>query len=83
MTKYFIQKVKKDDNDNIIAVKTKYFEFETKKVIEKIDEGEDKFVVEKDGTEVIVKVMDRQGKKYIKTVKDETETNNLDELPEF
>ncbi len=83
MTKYFIKKVRKNDEGDIEAVKTRSTEFTIQEVIEKIESGQHFFVVEDGTSEIPVEVISREGKKYIRTVKDGKETNNLDELPPF
>ena len=82
MANYFIEKVRKDDDGDIIKVKTVHSEFTTKEVIEKIEAGDNFFVMEGE-TKINVEVVSREGKKYIRTFKDGKETNNLDNLPTF
>ncbi|MHA1874292.1 MAG: DUF3892 domain-containing protein [Candidatus Heimdallarchaeaceae archaeon] len=82
ITKYTIQKVRRDKDGDIIAVKTLYNIFTTEEVVRMIEEGH-KFVVNVSGEEIEVGVVKRESKKYIKTFRDGKKINNLDELPEF
>ncbi len=82
--KYFIRKVRKDDEGDIIAVKTRSEKvFSTQQVVQMIEGKRDIFVVEIRNTEVYVGVVKGENKKFIRTHKDGKWTNNLDELPEF
>jgi len=81
MTEYFIQKVRKDDNDNIIKVKTRYNEFSTSEVVQMIESKQHTFFVEEG--RVLVGIYPRNGKKYIRSYKDGYWNNNLDNLPLF
>ena len=83
MTTYYIQKVRKNDDGDIIVVKTLYNEFTREEVIEKIKSKKHFFVVQDGDSKITVEVIPREGKEYIRTVKDGKETNNLDELQEF
>ncbi len=83
MTKYYITHTRKDDEGDIIKVKTTHSEFTTGKVIEIIEGERDSFFVEDGTDEIPVNVIQGENKKYIRTVKDGKETNNLDNLPDF
>ncbi len=80
-TKYFIEKVRKEDGV-IIRVKTLSDEFSVGEVVKHI-ENNIKFVVKVGNDEIPVRVVLREGKKYIRTFKDEKPTNNLENLPLF
>lgn len=81
MTDYYIQKVRKDEKDNIIRVKTRYNEFSTSEAVKMIESNEHKFYVEEG--KVPVGVYPRNGKKYLRSYKDGYWNNNLDNLPLF
>ena len=78
--KRFITHVRKDDRDNIIAVKTYELVLTTPKVVEKINKNIDSFVVVVGEKEVSVGVYKE---KWIKTNADGYWNNNLDNLPRF
>ena len=78
--KRFITHVRKDDRDNIIAVKTYELVLTTPKVVEKINKNIDSFVVVVGEKEVSVGVYKE---KWIKTHADGYWNNNLDNLPRF
>ena len=78
MAKYFIQKVRKDDNDVIIKVKTMRNEFETIQVVRMINSRDEFFVINSQGPRVGV-----YAKKFIRSYRDNEWDNNLDELPLF
>ena len=80
MTNYFIQKVRKDEKDNIISVKTKYNEFSTSKAVSMIESRQDKFFV---GEKTPVGIYTRAGIKYLRSHADGYWNNNLDNLPLF
>jgi len=81
MTEYFIQRVRKDDSDNIIKVKTRFNEFSTSEVVQMIESNQHKFFVEEG--RVPVGIYPRNGKKFIRSYKDGYWNNNLDNLPVF
>ncbi|MEK6833125.1 MAG: DUF3892 domain-containing protein [Nanoarchaeota archaeon] len=83
MAKYYIQRVRKDKDDNITRVQTMRSEFSTQEVVEMIEESKGFFVVQEGATEVEVKLYPREGKKFIRTWKDGEWKNNLDNLPTF
>ena len=72
--------MRKDDRDNIIAVKTYELVLTTPKVVEKINKNIDSFVVVVGEKEVSVGVYKE---KWIKTHADGYWNNNLDNLPRF
>jgi len=81
MTDYFVQKVRKDENGNIIKVKTRFNEFSTLKVVEMLESKQHRFFVEKG--RISIGVYPRGGRKYLRSYKDGYWDNNLDNLPLF
>ena len=78
--KRYITHVRKDDNDNIIAVKTYELILTTPQVVERIKKRVDNFYVEVDSAKVSIGVYKE---KWIRTYADNKWTNNLDNLPRF
>ena len=78
--KRYITHVRKDEKDNIIAVKTYELVLTTLRVVERIKNEIDNFYVKIDSNEVSVGVYKE---KWIKTYADGKWTNNLDNLPIF
>ncbi len=78
--KRFITHVRKDQKDNIIAVKTYEVSLTTLQVVEKINKQIDSFFVKEGTTEIQVGVYD---KVWIRSYADGKWTNNLDNLPRF
>lgn len=76
----YITHVRKNDQDNIIAVKTIELVLTTLNVVERINKKIDKFYVKKDSIKVAVGVYKE---KWIRTYADGKWTNNLDNLPQF
>lgn len=83
MAHYHIRYVRKDKDGDITNVKTIHHQFTLNQVIQKIEVLKDYFWVRDKDKDIPVKVINRQGRKYIRTLKDNRETNNLDSLPEF
>lgn len=57
----------------------------TGEAIKQIDDRTHKYFVAAGDQEVVIQVIDDEAKlegKYLRTVRDETETNNLDDLPD-
>ena len=80
MTKRYITHVRKDEDDNIIAVKTYDLILTTPQVVERINKRIDSFYV-KIGTKEIP--VDIYKQKWIRTHADGYWNNNLDNLPKF
>jgi len=78
MGTFYIQRVRHDENDVILAVRTMKNTFETKEVVKMINSGDTFFVLNENGPRVGV-----YAEKFIRSYKDGKWTNNLDELPEF
>lgn len=79
MGEFFIQKVKHDSNEVIIAVKTLKYQLSTQDVVNMINSGDIFFVLNKqDGTRVGI-----YAKKFIRSYRDKKWNNNLDNLPKF
>lgn len=78
--KRFITNVRKDEKDNIIAVKTYDLVLTTSQVVERINKNIDSFFVNVNGKEIPVGVYKE---KWIRTYADGYWNNNLDNLPRF
>ncbi|MBT4376476.1 DUF3892 domain-containing protein [archaeon] len=78
--KRYITHVRKDDKDNIIAVKTYELTLTILEVVERINQEVDKFYVPLDLINVSVGVYKER---WIRTYADGKWTNNLDNLPSF
>lgn len=76
----YITHVRKDENNNIIAVKTYDLVLTTLQVVERINKLIDSFYVKEGVTEIPVGVYKER---WIRTYKDDKWTNNLDNLPRF
>ncbi len=76
----FITHVRKDENDNIIAVKTYETSLTTLQVVERINKKVDSFYVKEGNSEISVGIYKE---KWIRTHADGYWTNNLDNLPRF
>ena len=79
MIRYIIF-VRKDEKDNIIAIKTYETILTTLQVVERINKRIDSFYVKDGTTEIQVGVYNER---WIRTYKDGKWTNNLDNLPKF
>jgi len=82
MGSYYITHVRKDDWGNITDVKTEHHQFSLSEAIDMIEKGNEFFVRDALGY-ISVKVINREGRKYLRTVKDNRETDNLDNLSTF
>ncbi len=78
--KRYITHVRKDEKDNIVAVKTYDLTLTTLEVVERINKKIDLFCV-KDGTKEISVGVYKE--KWIRTYADGYWNNNLDNLPRF
>ena len=78
--KRYITHVRKDEKDNITAVKTYDLTLTTFQVVERINKKIDSFCVKEGTTEIPVAVYKER---WIRTHADEYWTNNLDKLPLF
>jgi len=78
--KRYITHVRKDDKDNIIAVKTYEITLTTLQVVERIKKEIDRFCVKVGPREVPVGIY---RERWIRTHADGKWTNNLDNLPTF
>ena len=78
--KRYMTHVRKDENDNIIAVKTYDLTLTTIQVIERINKQVDSFFVKEGITEIPVGVYKER---WIRTYADGKWANNLDNLPSF
>tara|TARA_Y100000310_G_scaffold79677_1_gene76347 strand:- start:3389 stop:3628 length:240 start_codon:yes stop_codon:yes gene_type:complete len=78
--KRYITHVRKDEDGNIIAVKTYDLILKTLEVVKRINNKIDSFYVKEGSTEIKVGVYKE---KWIRTYKDNKWTNNLDNLPLF
>lgn len=78
MTTYYIQRVRKDDNDNIIAVKTTHGEFTTTQVVSMIKANHMFFVKDSNGPRVGI-----YRERFIRSYANNEWDDNLDNLPSF
>lgn len=78
--KRYITHVRKDEKDNIIAVKTVELMLSTSQIVERINKKIDLFFVKEGNTEIPVGVYKEV---WIRTYADSKWTNNLDNLPRF
>ncbi len=78
--KRYITHVRKDKNDNIIAVKTYDLILTTFQVVERINKKVDSFYVKEGNSEIPIGIYKE---KWIRTHADGYWTNNLDNLPRF
>ncbi len=80
---FIITHVRKDKKGRITHVKTLTKELPKQEVIRLVEKEGADFYVLSGSIKIEVKVIQRGRTKYLRTVKDEIDTNNLDELELF
>lgn len=80
--KYLIKGIRKDSKGGLEKIKTRLYELTPQEVAEKIKEGHT-FVLLDGNNEVLVNVVKKGKKIYLKTSADNKSSNNLDTLPKF